>query len=179
MSRGVQGMNRFQKSLSDFTEERAHRGTTQSCLDAFSSVQSDQTVVDCWNYDGTEGEGSVLFGLSPDSLHWKPGARSDGPSLWSSSASTVSGNQLCHLTTTISGSYSLDGAFRYTFRHLILVLRNLKVQIHFIYIKHILKQLILFWDLSLQCSVLTIWEVLHWSNAHGTEGHTPAQMSLT
>ena len=47
MSRGVQGMNRFQKSLSDFTEERAHRGTTQSCLDAFSSVQSDQTVVDC------------------------------------------------------------------------------------------------------------------------------------
>lgn len=137
--------------------------------------------VDCWSCDGTEGEGSLLFGLSSDCLHWKTGMRLNGPWLWSNSAFmiSVSGNQSCYLKTTISGSYSLDGAFRYSFRHLILVLRNLKVQIHFIYIKHILKQLILFWDLSLQCSVLTIREVLHRSNAHRTEGHTPAQMSLT
>lgn len=178
---GVQGTNRFQKGWNDFVEERAHGGTTQSCLDVFSSIQSAQTVVDCWNCNGTEGEGSLLFRLCPDCLHWKPGVRLDGPWLWSNSASIVSvgGNQPRYLKTTISGSCSLDGAFRCSFRHLNLVLRNLKVQIHFIYIKHILKQFILFWDLSLQCSVLVIWGVLHWSKAHRTEGHTPAQMSLT
>lgn len=41
---GVQDMKRFQKGLNDFVEERAHSGTTQSCLDAFSSIQSAQTL---------------------------------------------------------------------------------------------------------------------------------------
>lgn len=181
MSRGSKIQTDSKKGLNDFVEKTARTGTTQSCLDAFSSLQSAQTDVDLWSCDGTEGEGPLLFGLSPDCLHWKLGVRLDGPWFWSNSASMVSvgGNQSCYLKITISGSYSSDGAFRYSFTYLILVLRNFKVQIHFIYIKHILKQFILFWDLSLQCSVLTIWEVLHWSNAHRTGGHTPAQMSLT
>lgn len=88
--KGVQGTNRLQKSLNDFVEERAHRGTTQTCLEAFSSEQSAQMAVDGWSSDGTEEEGSLLFGLSPDCLHWKPAVRLDRPWLWSNSASTVS-----------------------------------------------------------------------------------------
>lgn len=49
-----------------------------------------------------------------------------------------------YLRQAISGSFSLDGAFGYSVAHLILVLRSLKDQIHFIYMKHILKQFILF-----------------------------------
>lgn len=66
---GFQDRNRFQKDLNYFMEERAHRGTTQSCLDAFFSIQSTQVVVDCLSCNGADREGSLFFGLSPDCLH--------------------------------------------------------------------------------------------------------------
>lgn len=45
---GVQDMKIFQKGFNDFAEERAHSGTTQSCLDAFSSIQMPKLCAQSW-----------------------------------------------------------------------------------------------------------------------------------